>query len=61
MMKRGEIVDDGSPETLLARYGRETLEDVFLDIARGRRQARDRSQDAREQDNARENEQGAER
>ncbi len=41
MMKRGEIVDDGSPQALLARYGRETMEDVFLDIARGRRQAQD--------------------
>ena len=41
MMKRGEIVDDGSPETLLARYDRETLEEVFLDIARDRRQAHD--------------------
>lgn len=39
MMKRGEIVDDDAPERLLARYGRETLEDVFLDIARGRRAA----------------------
>jgi ABC-2 type transport system ATP-binding protein len=56
MMKRGEIVDDGSPETLLARYGRETLEDVFLDIARGRRQAKDKLQDR-----AQESEQGAER
>ncbi len=41
MMKRGEIVDDGSPQTLLTRYGREDLEEVFLDIARGRRQGRD--------------------
>ena len=41
MMKRGEIVDDGAPEVLLARYGRENLEEVFLDIARGRRQAMD--------------------
>jgi ABC-2 type transport system ATP-binding protein len=39
MMKRGVIVDDDSPGHLLARYGRETLEDVFLDIARGRRDA----------------------
>jgi ABC-2 type transport system ATP-binding protein len=39
MMKRGVIVDDDSPEHLLARYGRETLEEVFLDIARGRRDA----------------------
>ena len=41
MMKRGDIVDDDAPEKLLARYGRDTLEDVFLDIARGRRQAQD--------------------
>jgi ABC-2 type transport system ATP-binding protein len=41
MMKRGEIVDDGSPDTLLARYGRENLEEVFLDIVRGRRQAQE--------------------
>ena len=41
MMKRGEIVDDAPPERLLARYGRENLEEVFLDIARGRRQAQD--------------------
>jgi ABC-2 type transport system ATP-binding protein len=37
MMKRGSIVDDDTPGRLLARYGRRTLEDVFLDIARGRR------------------------
>ena len=42
MMKRGEIVDDGSPDMLLARYGRENLEEVFLDIARGRRQAQEK-------------------
>lgn len=36
MMKTGRIVDEGSPQDLLARYGRETLEDVFLDMARGR-------------------------
>ncbi|MDT3684892.1 MAG: ABC transporter ATP-binding protein [Pseudorhodoplanes sp.] len=39
MMKRGKIVDDDSPGCLLVRYGRENLEDVFLDIARGRRQS----------------------
>jgi ABC-2 type transport system ATP-binding protein len=48
MMKRGEVVDDAAPETLLARYGRETLEEVFLDIARGRRQAQENTP----QDNA---------
>jgi ABC-2 type transport system ATP-binding protein len=34
MMRKGRIVDRGSPATLLARYGRATLEEVFLDIAR---------------------------
>jgi ABC-2 type transport system ATP-binding protein len=38
MMRRGRIVDEGSPDALLARYDRDTLEDVFLDIARGRGQ-----------------------
>ena len=42
MMKKGEIVDDDAPQQLLARYGRETLEDVFLDIARGRGDAQQR-------------------
>ncbi|HEX3984708.1 MAG TPA: ABC transporter ATP-binding protein, partial [Acidisoma sp.] len=36
MMRRGRIVDRGSPGALLSRYGRESMEDVFLDIARGR-------------------------
>jgi ABC-2 type transport system ATP-binding protein len=35
MMKQGRIVDRGSPDDLLERYGRDTLEAVFLDIARG--------------------------
>jgi ABC-2 type transport system ATP-binding protein len=35
MMKRGRIVDTGAPRALIARYGRATLEEVFLDIARG--------------------------
>ena len=38
IMKKGRIEDDDTPERLLSRYGRETLEDVFLDVARGRRQ-----------------------
>jgi ABC-2 type transport system ATP-binding protein len=40
MLKRGQIVDRGSPRELLDRYGREDLEEVFLDIARDRRTAR---------------------
>jgi ABC-2 type transport system ATP-binding protein len=34
MMKKGRIVDRGSPRALIERYGRDTLEEVFLDIAR---------------------------
>src|SRR5205814_5259249 len=36
MMKEGQIVDRGSPEELIGRYGRTNLEEVFLQIARGR-------------------------
>jgi len=39
MLKQGRVVDRGTPDELLARYGRHDLEDVFLDIARDRRQA----------------------
>ncbi|MDQ1080184.1 ABC transporter ATP-binding protein [Pseudoroseomonas cervicalis] len=35
VMKRGRLVDQGAPAALVARYGRDSLEDVFLDIARG--------------------------
>ena len=34
MMKEGRIVDRGSPQELIARYGRTNLEEVFLHIAR---------------------------
>jgi len=37
MMRAGSIVDDGAPADLLRRYGRQTLEEVFLDVARQRR------------------------
>jgi ABC-2 type transport system ATP-binding protein len=39
MMKSGRIVDRGTPQELLRRYGREDLEEVFLDIARDRQAA----------------------
>src|SRR5881394_1511562 len=35
-MKRGKSEDDNTPARLLHRYGRETLEEVFLDVGRGR-------------------------
>ena len=36
IMKRGRIEDDDSPDEIMARYNRATLEEVFLDVARGR-------------------------
>jgi ABC-2 type transport system ATP-binding protein len=39
MLKQGKIVDEGAPADLITRYGRTDLEEVFLDIARNRRQA----------------------
>ena len=36
IMKRGRIEDDDSPAQIMARYNRSTLEEVFLDVARGR-------------------------
>ena len=36
IMKRGRIEDDDSPDNIMARYNRATLEEVFLDVARGR-------------------------
>jgi ABC-2 type transport system ATP-binding protein len=38
IMKRGRIEDDDSPTAIMARYNRSTLEEVFLDVARGRAQ-----------------------
>ena len=39
IMKKGAIVDDDTPAALLARFGRASLEQVFLDVARGEREA----------------------
>jgi ABC-2 type transport system ATP-binding protein len=44
MMKGGRIEDDDAPARLLTRYGRQTLEEVFLDVARGRGEARQAAQ-----------------
>lgn len=35
IMKDGRVHAQGGPKDLLARYGRQTLEEVFLDVARG--------------------------
>ncbi|MGB8274737.1 MAG: ABC transporter ATP-binding protein [Alphaproteobacteria bacterium] len=44
MLRRGRIVDRGAPHDLIARYGRDSLEDVFLDISRERRSAPEAAQ-----------------
>jgi ABC-2 type transport system ATP-binding protein len=41
IMKQGRIEDDDKPSRLLARYGRRTLEEVFLDVARRRNEERE--------------------
>ena len=37
MLDRGRIVADETPAALIRRFGRETLEEVFLDIARNKK------------------------
>ena len=41
VLRTGSLVASGAPAELVARYGRRTLEEVFLDIARNRRGPRD--------------------
>lgn len=36
MLREGRLVDQGTPRQLVAQYGRRTMEEVFLDIARQR-------------------------
>ncbi len=38
MLRQGLLFDRGAPTQLITKYGRETLEEVFLDMARGRSQ-----------------------
>ncbi len=38
MLRQGRLFDRGAPALLITKYGRETLEEVFLDMARGRSQ-----------------------
>lgn len=37
ILREGKLVDQGTPAGLIAKYGRQTMEDVFIDIARRRR------------------------
>ncbi len=39
MLRQGRMVDRGSPKDLITRYGRDSLEEVFLDIARAQQDA----------------------
>ena len=41
MMKNGKIVDEGAPDALIEKYGRKTLEEVFLAIARRKEDGED--------------------
>ena len=41
MLEKGRIIDDETPAELIERFGRADLEEVFLDIARGRAQRGD--------------------
>jgi ABC-2 type transport system ATP-binding protein len=36
LLQAGRVFDRGSPRELIARFGREDMEEVFLDMARGR-------------------------
>jgi ABC-2 type transport system ATP-binding protein len=36
ILKRGRIEEDDTPDGIMTRYSRATLEEVFLDVARGR-------------------------
>ena len=36
MLRASRLVDQGTPQELLARYGRKNMEEVFIDIARER-------------------------
>ena len=35
LLRQGKLVERGSPSVLIERFGRQTLEDVFIDVARG--------------------------
>jgi ABC-2 type transport system ATP-binding protein len=36
LLHKGRIIEDGTPRSLIETYGRHTLEEVFLDVVRGR-------------------------
>jgi ABC-2 type transport system ATP-binding protein len=48
ILREGRKVDQAAPRALIAQYGRETLEDVFIDIARRRGAGDDAGDGSRE-------------
>ena len=36
MMKNGTIIDSGTPDHLITKHGRKNLEEVFLELVRGK-------------------------
>ena len=36
LLHQGRIIEDETPAALIATYGRDSLEEVFLDVIRGR-------------------------
>jgi len=36
LLQKGRVFDRGSPRDLIERFGRSNMEEVFLDMARGR-------------------------
>jgi ABC-2 type transport system ATP-binding protein len=51
LLHAGRIIEDETPARLIETYGRETLEDVFLDVVRGRgKQAAERMEKAARQE-----------
>jgi ABC-2 type transport system ATP-binding protein len=41
LLQAGRVFERGSPRELIERFGREDMEEVFLDMARGRRSGLD--------------------
>ncbi|HJQ55267.1 MAG TPA: ABC transporter ATP-binding protein [Vineibacter sp.] len=39
LMQTGKVFDRGAPADLIARFGRDSMEEVFLDMARGRQRS----------------------
>jgi ABC-2 type transport system ATP-binding protein len=45
LLDQGRIIEDETPRALIATYGRKTLEDVFLEVVRRRRERGERAED----------------